>query len=114
MDIKTFSHEEKKDLVRKIEKLTLKSQYKQIFKILKSANIKVTQNNNGVFFNLNEINNETLLKINEYLDSILNKQNSSIDIKYYNNVIMNNTTTEGDLMNKDYIDYNNDSTTNDA
>jgi len=26
---------------------------------------------------------------------------------------MNNTTTEGDLMNKDYIDYNNDSTTND-
>jgi len=113
MDIKTFSHNEKKELVKKIEKLTLKSQYKQIFKILKSSDIKVTQNSNGVFFNMNDLNNETLIKMNEYLDSVINKQNTSIDINYYNGVILNNTTTEMDI-NKQYIDYNNDSTNNDS
>jgi hypothetical protein len=113
MDNKIFSHNEKKELVKKIEKLTLKSQYKQIFKILKSSDIKVTQNSNGVFFNMNDLNNETLVKMNEYLDSIINKQNTSIDINYYNGVIMNNTTTEMDI-NKQYIDYNNDSTNNES
>jgi hypothetical protein len=113
MDIKTFSHSEKKDIVKKIEKLTLKSQYKQIFKILKMSNIKVTQNNNGIFFNMNDLDNSTLIKMNEYLDSIINKPNNSIDIKYYNDLIMNNTTTEMDF-NKQYIDYNNDSNNNDS
>ena len=113
MDIKTFSHSEKKDIVKKIEKLTLKSQYKQIFKILKMSNIKVTQNNNGIFFNMNDLDNSTLIKMNEYLDSIINKPNNSIDIKYYNDVIMNNTTTEMDF-NKQYIDYNNDSNNNES
>ena len=113
MDIKTFSHNEKKELVKKIEKLTLKSQYKQIFKILKSSDIKVTQNSNGVFFNMNDLNNETLIKMNEYLDSVINKQNTSIDINYYNGVILNNTTTEMDVS-KQYIDYNNDSTNNES
>ena len=113
MDIKTFSHSEKKDIVKKIEKLTLKSQYKQIFKILKMSNIKVTQNNNIIFFNMNDLDNSTLIKMNEYLDSIINKQNNKIDIKYYNDVIMNNTTTEMDF-NKQYIDYNNDSNNNES
>ena len=113
MDIKTFSHSEKKDIVKKIEKLTLKSQYKQIFKILKMSNIKVTQNNNVIFFNMNDLDNSTLIKMNEYLDSIINKPNNSIDIKYYNDVIMNNTTTEMDF-NKQYIDYNNDSNNNES
>ena len=108
MDIKIYSHNEKKDLVRKIEKITTKAQYKQIFKIIKSSGSKITQNSNGVFFNMNELSNETLQKIEEYIDSILQKNNSTIDMKYYNNVIMNTTTqSEGDLKN--IIDYNNDS-----
>ena len=44
MDIKIYSHNEKKDLVKKIERLTSKNHYKQVFKILKSSGIKITQN----------------------------------------------------------------------
>jgi spermidine synthase len=111
MDIKNFSHTEKKELVKKIEKLTSKNQYKQIFKILKIDGVKITQNSNGIFFNMNELSNETLDKINNFVDSILNKQTSSIDVKYYNNVIMNTTTqSDGDFTKntKNIIDYNND------
>jgi spermidine synthase len=107
MEIKIYNHNEKKELVKKIEKITTKNYYKQIFKIIKESGIKITQNNNGVFFNMNELSNETLKKIEDYLDSILEKNKNNIDIKYYNDVIMNTTTqSEG----KNIIDYNNDST----
>jgi len=109
MEKKIYSHNEKKELVKKMEKITSKNHYKQIFKIIKASGIKITQNSNGVFFNMNELSNETLKKIDDYIDNILNKPTSKIDMTYYNNVIMNNTTqSEGDFT-KNMIDYNNDS-----
>jgi len=114
MDIKIYSHNEKKDLVKKIEKLTSKAQYRQVYKLLKLSGIKITQNNNGVFFNMNDLNNDILKKLDDYLDSILNKVNASIDMKYYNDVIMNTTTQSEGTMNKNIIDYNNDSNVNDV
>ena len=111
LETKIYNHTEKKDLVKKIEKLTSKNQYKQIFKILKLSGIKITQNSNGVFFNMNDLNNEVLKKIDDFLDSVLNQEKSTIDVKYYNNVILN-TTTVSEMDNKNIIDYNNDSTNN--
>lgn len=108
MDIKIYTHNEKKELVKKIEKVTTKAHYKQIFKIIKNSGIKITQNSNGVFFNMNELNNETLQKIDQYIDSILAKNNNNIDVNYYNNVIMN-TTTQSEGNFKSVIEYNNDS-----
>jgi spermidine synthase len=109
MDIKIYSHNEKKDLVKKIERLTSKAHYRQVFKLLKLSGIKITQNSNGVFFNMNDLTNEILKKLDEFLDSVLNKVNASIDMKYYNDVIMNTTTQSEGTMNKNIIDYNNDS-----
>ena len=107
-DTKIYNHTEKKDLVKKMEKITSKSHYKQIFKIIKSSGVKITQNSNGVFFNMNELSNETLKKIDDYIETT-SKPSSKIDMTYYNNVIMNNTTqSEGDFT-KNIIDYNNDS-----
>jgi hypothetical protein len=113
MDIKIYTHTEKKDLVKKIEKITSKLHYKQIFKIIKSSGVKITQNNNGVFFNMNELSNDTLQKIENYIDNVQqNKPQTNIDMKYYNSVLMNTTTqSEGDYKNN-IIDYNNDSTDN--
>ena len=111
LETKIYNHTEKKDLVKKIEKLTSKNQYKQIFKILKLSGIKITQNSTGVFFNMNDLNNEVLKKIDDFLDSVLNQEKSTIDVKYYNNVILN-TTTVSEMDNKNIIDYNNDSTNN--
>jgi hypothetical protein len=109
MDIKIYSHSEKKELVRKMEKITSKSHYKQIYKIIKSSGVKITTNSNGVFFNMNELKNETLKAIEDFIDSIINKTNVNIDMKYYNNVIMN-TTTQSEGNSNDIIEYNNDST----
>jgi hypothetical protein len=111
MDIKVYTHTEKKDLVKNMEKLTSKNQYKQIYKIIKLSGVKITVNNNGIFFNMNELSNETLKMIDDYINSVINKSNSNIDIKYYNNVIMNTTTqSEGDISK--IYDYNNDSANN--
>jgi spermidine synthase len=112
VETKIYNHTEKKDLVKKIEKLTSKNHYKQIFKILKSSGIKITQNSNGVFFNMNDLNNDILKKIDDFLDLVLNQEKSTIDVKYYNNVILN-TTTASEMDHKTIIDYNNDSTNND-
>jgi spermidine synthase len=112
VETKIYNHTEKKDLVKKIEKLTSKNQYKQVFKILKLNGIKITQNSNGVFFNMNDLTNDVLKKIDDFLDSVLNQEKSTIDVKYYNNVILN-TTTASEMDNKNIIDYNNDSTNND-
>jgi hypothetical protein len=109
MDIKIYSHSEKKELVRKMEKITSKSNYKQIYKIIKSSGVKITTNSNGVFFNMNELKNETLKAIEDFIDSVINKTNVNIDMKYYNNVIMN-TTTQSEGNSNDVIEYNNDST----
>ena len=112
VETKIYNHTEKKNLVKKIEKLTSKNQYKQVFKILKLNGIKITQNSNGVFFNMNDLTNDVLKKIDDFLDSVLNQEKSTIDVKYYNNVILN-TTTASEMDNKNIIDYNNDSTNND-
>jgi hypothetical protein len=63
---------------------------------------------------MNDLNNDILKKLDDYLDSILNKVNASIDMKYYNDVIMNTTTQSEGTMNKNIIDYNNDSNINDV
>ena len=112
VETKIYNHTEKKDLVKKIEKLTSKNQYKQVFKILKLNGVKITQNSNGVFFNMNDLTNDVLKKIDDFLDSVLNQEKSTIDVKYYNNVILN-TTTASEMDHKNIIDYNNDSTNND-
>ena len=112
VETKIYNHTEKKNLVKKIEKLTSKNQYKQVFKILKLNGIKITQNSNGVFFNMNDLTNDVLKKIDDFLDSVLNQEKSTIDVKYYNNVILN-TTTASEMDHKNIIDYNNDSTNND-
>jgi hypothetical protein len=61
---------------------------------------------------MNDLNNDILKKIDDFLDSVLNQEKSTIDVKYYNNVILN-TTTASEMDHKNIIDYNNDSTNND-
>ena len=47
----------------------------EIFKIIKSYNSNYTQNNNGVFINMNTLSKETMEEINKFLSySNYNKQ----------------------------------------
>jgi hypothetical protein len=64
----TFTHNEKKILASKIENITNKKDYKEIFKIIYENNCNYIENDNGVYINLNILNDETLLKIKNFLE----------------------------------------------
>ena len=71
----TFTHNEKKILASKIENITNKKDYKEIFKIIYENNCNYIENDNGVYINLNVLNDETLLKIKSFLEVIENNKN---------------------------------------
>ena len=71
----TFTHNEKKILASKIENITNKKEYKEIFKIIYENNCNYIENDNGVYINLNLLNDETLLKIKNFLKIIENNKN---------------------------------------
>jgi hypothetical protein len=67
----------KKQLQEKIYKIPT-SKLKYITDLIHNnhKNIKCTKNYSGYFYNMNNISEETLLKINEYVDSILSENKS--------------------------------------
>mgnify|MGYP001410440057 CR=1 FL=1 len=66
---------------QKIDNLRLLKQNKRhfinLFNIIQEHNSKYTTNMNGIFFNLNELNDNVLLLLKEYLDSIDYNNNES-------------------------------------
>lgn len=52
------------------EKLTnlVKSEYEEIYRILKRANEPHSENTNGIFFNINEISEETFQKMQTFME----------------------------------------------
>ena len=71
----TFTHNEKKILASKIENITNKKEYKEIFKIIYENNCNYIENDNGVYINLNVLNDVTLTKIKKFLEDIENNKN---------------------------------------
>jgi len=65
----SFSYNRKKKIVSDIEKLKNKEDYIALFKIINRVTDKYTQNKNGVFINLNCLNDSTLLEIETFLNN---------------------------------------------
>jgi len=61
----------KKIILSKIDLIKDKNNCLSIFIFLKENKINYTQKSNGIYFNLNEINLETLNKLNIFLDTII-------------------------------------------
>ena len=59
-----------------IEKMEIINQ-KEILKILKDNNVNISENNNGSFINLSNLNNEILNKITDYIE-YFNKQQKNL------------------------------------
>ena len=87
---------EKKQLVCNINKLN-KIEHVEIFKIFKKDNIKYTENNNGIFININKVPDVTLYKIIKFI----NFCNS-------NNVKLNEYTIKRKNIENNYFLENND------
>jgi hypothetical protein len=60
----------KKEIVRKIDNIKIKKILLNIYKIIKAENIPYTQNSNGIFININNVEEEKLLKIETFLNEI--------------------------------------------
>lgn len=75
---KAFTHQDKqkiKNKINKIKKLGTKNDCIHIGKlVIESIGIDlITEKNNGIWFDLNSVDNDTLYKIEKYAKKILNK-----------------------------------------
>ena len=70
-----FTHNEKKIMASQIENISNKKDFKEIFKIIYENNCNYIHNDNGVFINLNVLNDTTLEKIKNYLQKLENNKN---------------------------------------
>jgi len=75
--------------------LLMKNEYFKIFNFIEESNVKYTENQNGIFVNLNDVDDNTLYKIKEYIETIT--ENRDIN----QSLIMDNSYTSN-------IDHNND------
>ena len=79
-----FTILQKKLLKDKLKNLKNTEIQKEIFNILTiDSNFKYTSNNNGVFFNINILNDETLDKISNILNEIKEIKNEKLVYKTY-------------------------------
>ena len=77
---------EKKQIMTRIQNLKNKRHYMEIYKIIKENNVTHSQNINGVFINLTNIEDSILDKIVKYINYI-DTRNSEIDSEFYSKVI---------------------------
>lgn len=107
LDIEVYNI--KKELLKNIKSLS-KNEHIQIFYIIKSADIKYTENNNGIFININNINNEILNKLIKFVEyakinnSELESSNKHIDKIRKDNIKDDNTND--DNISNDNIQIN--------
>ena len=57
----------KKNIIKMIDGINVKKILIQIFKIILEEKIKYTRNQNGIFFDLNQIEDEKLIKLENFL-----------------------------------------------
>ena len=60
----------KKNIMNNIKKMN-KNEYIEIFKIIKKNDIPYTENLNGIFINLNIVDEKILFKINNFINFIM-------------------------------------------
>lgn len=74
-----YSHERKKKIAEKIQKIKRKNDLIKIFKLIYEENNQITENNNGIFLFFHKLSDETYKKIEEMLKKIQKKKNEDSD-----------------------------------
>ena len=70
----------------KLKNIKNKTQHKQIFNILlDDINFKYSTNNNGLYFDINKINIDTINNINELLETVEETNNNKLEFTTYIN-----------------------------
>ena len=76
--VENYDYEKIKKLADKIDRIKSKTMLVTIFNIIKTTNpdIAPSENDNGLFIKFNGLNNETYIKIENYLRKNLSKKSS--------------------------------------
>lgn len=65
-----MAYEERKAFFENL-KILVKSEYEEVFRILKKYNESYTENSNGIFFDINLVKEETFGQLKEYMQFCL-------------------------------------------
>jgi hypothetical protein len=77
-------------LCKTIENFSKEDQI-EILKIISHVNVQlISENNNGSFINMNDLNDDTLLKINNYVDYVLKKNSEINNIENEKDILKSN------------------------
>ena len=68
--LEIFYLKEKKNIIRKYKDLNA-FEHQEIFKIIKKYNIKYSENNNGVFINMNKLGKRTVNEIDKFINFVI-------------------------------------------
>ena len=69
--IRKYNSEFRKIVKERIDKLKFKNDYKYIYNLVRKTSTKITKNKNGLYFNLNCLDDDTISDIVDYLDDVL-------------------------------------------
>ena len=69
--IRKYNTEFRKTIKERICKLKSKNDYKYIYNLVRKTETKITKNKNGLYFNLNCLDDDTISDIVDYLDDVL-------------------------------------------
>ena len=69
--IRKYNTEFRKIITERIKFLKSKNDYKYIYNLVRKTNTKITKNKNGLYFNLNCLDDDTISDIVDYLDDVL-------------------------------------------
>ena len=69
--IRKYNTEFRKIVKERICKLKSKNDYKYIYNLVRKTSTKITKNKNGLYFNLNCLDDDTISDIVDYLDDVL-------------------------------------------
>ena len=86
----------KHDLCKTIQNNAIKltsNELSELFKLIKNCNVNYTQNNNGVFLNLNWLSKDNLIKINNYILFCIKSQNEISKYEMMKNLLNNTIET---------------------
>lgn len=100
----------KKFIIDKVRKFN-NFEHIEILKIIKKNNIKYSENNNGIFINLNLMNEQVINKIEEFVKYCIVKKKNLINenskIENYKNILLKNNSNvkskpvQNEKINKD-------------
>jgi len=71
MTVRKYNTEFRKIIKERSKSLKSKNDYKYIYNLVRKTSTKITKNKNGLYFNLNCLDDDTISDIVDYLDDVL-------------------------------------------